>query len=289
MKIRWIPLLLASFLGLAGAGCSRGPTTPAESGPEPLQLPPVESMKVDLGLFQTAGAGAADLQDEEGLETPGRFGAATRFNWTNAVVRVLFIQGAVVAALTPPTLAFAAAIHTIPTLQPDGAFLWIYTWDDGEGHDFQIRLRGKVETDHVHWELRVTNLHADPPLDQALWFRGDSSLENDSGFWVFQDLDDPDLPEFARIDWDASAPDDRELSIENIRAGDDGEGDTLTYKLRGTMASIHFYDASADLESDITWDTVTMAGSLKVPDYNNGERACWDENQEDTVCPDETS
>ena len=52
---------------------------------------------------------------------------------------------------------------------------------------------------------------------------------------------------------------------------------------------MNFYDASENLNADITWDEVTGAGSIQVPDYNDGERACWDEDQDDIECPDTTS
>jgi hypothetical protein len=272
-------LVLPALLLLAG-GCSREATAPEDEDLQGLELPPALSMKLDLEAFRM-GTSTANRK------MPAPLGQATKMNWTNAALRVLIINTTMGVILTPPYLAFSAAIHTIPSLQPDGSFLWIYTWVESENHEVQIRLRGKVEEDHVRWELRLTDPQATPPLDQALWFWGESAFDNQSGFWVFQDIEDADLPEIMRLDWEVVAEDDRYLAIQNIRQGVEGYGDTLTYRIDGTTASITFYDASEDVTADITWDTVTGAGSLQVPDYNNGERACWDENHDDVECPEE--
>ena len=36
---------------------------------------------------------------------------------------------------------------------------------------------------------------------------------------------------------------------------------------------------------DIIWNEADGSGSLRVPDYNDGVRACWDTNQFDVECP----
>ncbi|MDQ1317536.1 MAG: hypothetical protein QG588_1188, partial [Candidatus Poribacteria bacterium] len=46
---------------------------------------------------------------------------------------------------------------------------------------------------------------------------------------------------------------------------------------------VTYFDSSANITAEVTWDTVTTAGSLKVPDYNNGNWAYWDENKQDIV------
>jgi hypothetical protein len=49
------------------------------------------------------------------------------------------------------------------------------------------------------------------------------------------------------------------------------------------MGSIDHYDASEDQSSNITYYS-DGSGSLTVPDYNDGQQACWDTNQEDIDC-----
>ena len=66
-------------------------------------------------------------------------------------------------------------------------------------------------------------------------------------------------------------------------------GDTMLQSFEatdeGTIGLIQFYDASERMTAEVRWNVDTMAGSLRVPDYNDGRRACWDENLQDITCP----
>jgi hypothetical protein len=121
-------------------------------------------------------------------------------------------------------------------------------------------------------------------LDDFEWYTGESILDNTSGSWLFYDYLVPDsAKELAKIEWVVTGADNAELIISNLEVEGSNAGDVLTYDVEGTTALISFYDASEDIIADITWDLVTIAGSILVPNYNNGERAFWDENKQDIV------
>ena len=63
-------------------------------------------------------------------------------------MRVLFVQLTVFDVFEEPIGAFAAAIHSIPQLQPDGSYLWTFIFVEN-GIDYSIFLYGKEESDHV--------------------------------------------------------------------------------------------------------------------------------------------
>lgn len=246
------------------AGCGETTTVPGAEAPA---LPPAQSMAMDLSFFGDGSApGVTDL-------------AGTKLNFLNAAVRVAFLNVAVVTVLTPPTLAFEAAVHTRPSRDDDGSYLWIYTWLD-HGKDYQIRLRGIPEGDHVDWELQVRL----PGEDPELWFSGRNYVNRNEGYWVFRDFTLAGDPEVVRIDWQVNAVDDAFLDITNIHAGSAEEGDEIAYRVDGVMRSVEFHDASAAADFEILWDESDGSGSLQVPDYNHGERACWDSNRDDVVC-----
>jgi hypothetical protein len=270
-------LALTVLVAMTLVGCGNDSTGPEGEAPEAPTLPPASSMQFDFSFFESGDP----LAGKSGAESSPE---ASHLNWINAVVRVAYINLVVADIFAPPVAAFQAAIHTFPVHQSDGSFLWTYTWVDGQ-HEVVIKLRGRLDGDHVDWALRVTDEQATPPLDDFLWFYGESSLVSESGFWIFNDREGTEPVEVAQIDWSVEPNDDRQLSFENIREGDEEYGDTLTYSVDATIISVDFYDASENLRADITWDELTGAGSLLVPEYNNGERACWDENQEDTICP----
>jgi hypothetical protein len=231
------------------------------------QLPPAESLNLDLGFF-------------EALNSPQLSASGTHLNFLNAAVRAAYINVAVVTVLTPPYQAFALALHADPVAQGDGSYLWVFTWRD-QGQDHQIRLRGLPNGGVVEWELYV----AFAGQDAELWFRGQSHLDRDEGFWVFQDFTRDGDPEVLRIDWDLTQENHASLVFLNIDDGDEEEGDRLSYLGTGANKSIEFFDASLQMTWDIEWNEVNHAGSLQVPDYRNGERACWDTSLLDVDCP----
>ena len=254
-----IPSLLALCTVLATGGC--GSSTEPSGAPA---LPAAESMTLDLSFFQ-----------EPAKPAP----ATTRFHFAKAATRAGIINLGVLAALAPPRLAFGLAVHTTPNLQEDGSYLWIYTWSNGT-EDFQIRLSGRPDGDHVDWTLSLV-----PPGESpALWFSGESVPGGKAGFWVFRDVNAPGDPEAMRIDWDLTASTDARLSFVNIRDGAADEDDVLSYRKNGSVASMEFEDASENALWDIRWDEGDGSGSLRVPEYNNGERGCWDMNRDDVPC-----
>jgi len=278
-------LIISILVAATLAGCSNEESTrPGATAQEAPALPPAASMQFDFSFFDD-GSG---FQVKEGAESSSE--NLGMFNWLNAVVRVAYINLAVAQAFTPPTLAFAAAINTDPVFEEPDTFLWTYTWTEEPGHEIVIHLRGRVEAPNVVWELRVTDDQATPPLDEFLWFHGESSLIDETGYWIFNDIGAGGSEvEVARIDWNVEAEDQRELIFENIEVGHEEYGDRLTYLVEATIVSVRYHAESEDLDADITWDEITGAGSLCVPDYNDGERACWDEQQQDVECPDGAS
>ncbi len=272
MKARPLALLIPALCFLMLAGCGKETSAPTKEAPE---LPPAETLKFDLSFFQQ--------QDLPG-QAQGTEEALTKFNWLNAVIRVAYVNLAVVQNLTPPYLAFAAAVHTRPVLEEEDTWLWTYTWVGPENVPFTIRLRGRVEGTHVEWSLHVAAPNAVPPLDDFLWFEGESSIVSDSGYWILNDSDGGRPVPCARIDWDYPTLLNRVLAFENIEQGKPEFGDRLTYRIDGVMISVLFHDASEGVDSDVIWNAQTGAGSLRVPDYNHGQRACWNERQEDVLC-----
>jgi hypothetical protein len=127
--------------------------------------------------------------------------------------------------------------------------------------------------------------HPGEGWDNVVWYHGETRLDNEAGFWVFNDLEALGYPEVARIDWEVGAEDDRRLVMSVTGDGHADEGDTLTYDIDGTSASVELWDASEGHEVEIVWDMVTGAGRITAPAYNDGAPACWDENRDDTVCP----
>jgi hypothetical protein len=264
--LRALPAALGLTL-LTTTGClDESPTSPVAPEGEAPTLPAPENLTFRFGFFEQGSA----MQR-----------AAGKDNFFNAYVRVVVVKTVVDLMLTPPIAAFALALHTPPTPQDDGSWIWVYTWVDGS-EEAQIRLRGTPLGGHrVAWELRVTNQQEVPALDHVVWFEGETDGEGDAGFFLFHDVFEDGNPVSGRLDWGA----DSEGDFLRLTDLDDNSGDTLEYREVGTRSSLTFSDASSpELGWFVKWDEADGTGSLKAPDYNGGVEACWDEHQNDTVC-----
>lgn len=259
----------ALFIVILGfVGCATEEDNEEEIAQTP-ELPPTASMTMDFSAF-----GGSKMAPE--LLAPGK-------NFTNAAARVLFLDVAVILALTPPATFFKSASNAMPIDQGDGSWLWssdlIFL-----GKEYQANLTGITKIFGASWSMKVTSDQYKVPLDNFEWYKGENTMANTSGNWQFFD---PDVPEEAKqiatIEWTVESVDKGKIFYTNTDDRSPNFDDKLTYSVDGTTASIMFHDASENIISEITWDLVTTAGSIKVPNYNNGERAYWDENKQDVV------
>lgn len=268
--IRRSPAILAAFLTipmLYGGGClDESATGPEPASGEAPALPAPENLTFHFGFFDSG----ASLQRSAGKD-----------NFFNAYVRVVVVKTLLDLGLTPPVAAFALALHTPPSPQADGSWIWVYTYVQGN-EEARIRLRGlPLGGDRVQWELRVSNTASVPALDNVVWFEGETGDEGESGFFLFHDVWEDGNPIEARLDWGAD-PDGDFLRFTDRN---DNPDDTLEFREVGTRKSLTFSDASdPSLDWFVKWDESDGTGSLLAPDYNGGSEACWDENQNDTVC-----
>jgi len=236
-----------------------------------LPLPPDASMSIDLTAFN------GDKMAPSAL-APGA-------NFNNAALRVLIVNVAVVLNLAPSVTVFKAASSATPVEEDDGSWTWPYT-AKFLNHTFDANLNGSMEGFDTVWSMKVSCDSLDVPVDNFLWYTGEVALSNNSGSWRFFDYKSPDMMrEIGTIEWEVKDRDTSNLMFSNTDSESEGYGDVLTYSLDGTEAEISFEDASEDLTAEITWDTITLAGSIMVPGYNNGERAYWDEDLQDTDEP----
>ena len=278
MKNRLATLALLALFVPVLTGCGKEPSAPVATNDAPT-VPPASSMNFDFGFFEQHGAAQLAAAHPNGVEA-----TAAKSNWINAVVRVVYLNLTVADVFAPPVLALNAALNTTPVLGDDGWFTWTYSFTD-KGHDVTLRLRGRIEGATVLWRMQVTDPQASPPMQDFLWFSGETRLQNDRGFWIFNDRRDGQAVAVARIDWNNAGERDRSLSFRNVDAISADYGDQLEYRVADVLASVTFHDASVPTDYDITWNEQDGTGSLRVPDYNGGARACWDEHQEDGECP----
>lgn len=262
---RTVQTLALAALLIGANGCMNESVSPTPSPEDAPALPNPERLSFDFDFFQE----------------PSSLDRAPRANFANAYIRAAVAGAITHLVLVPPVTAFSLALHTVPSPQDDGSYLWIYTWVDGDGgEEAQMRLRGTpLGGHHVAWEMRISST-LDGFVDER-WFEGETWDEGDKGVWRFHDPDRDGNPHVARLEWGA---DDLGNYLRFVDAIDNVD-DSIEFRETGTVKSFTFTDFDAPNESwYVKWDESDGSGSLRAPDYNDGEPACWDEHQIDTEC-----
>jgi hypothetical protein len=254
---------LAALNMLAACGDDSPVAPDVAAAPEAPVLPDPEYLNIDLSFF-----------DEPEQKTFGRQ------NFYNAYLRAVIVTSVTRLVLTPPIAAFSLALHTVPTRQPDGSWIWVYTYVSGL-REAQIRLRAIAQDGGTAWTLRMTV--PDDGIQNALWFAGATHDAGRLGQWTFYDINAPDAPAVAFVSWHNDTVG-RELRLE-VLAGD-AAGDVLTFVVAATHHRIDYVDADTDNVWFIRWDMADYSGSLQVPDYRNGVESCWGEDFFDVDCVD---
>jgi len=252
--------------------CEKNPT---ESKSQKPTLPPQSSMAVDLNVFNNAAGFSNTDQTTVGL------------NFVAARLAVGAINLAVFAHMSVPVATFAAAFSQQPVLKDDGKWHWIYSVSNNAGQQFQADLAGWIDASAQvsRWEMRISTTGLGVPLNNFLWYTGQASLNNGSGQW---DIYDPAQPnnsvKVVHIDWDRPSAERATLKFTFVKPQVPENGDVLTYKVEGNDRSITLFDQSASSTLVIFWNAATNAGYIIAPNYNNGQKSCWDELLNDATC-----
>jgi hypothetical protein len=284
-------LVLAAMVLLGIQACSGDdPAAPASKAP---RIPPQSTMSIDLSFFNPAQFDRALIRQGE-LPPVVQTGTG-KDNFINAAVRALYIQLTFWAALEPPVSAFSLAVHSVPQPQEDGSWLWTYVFVDHQ-IEYSIFLYGLDAGDHTVWRMEVSTNNPDMPLDHFVWFSGEAMKDYSSGYWQFYEpaiallnasaanpAQTPGL-QSVRIDWLNQPGDIHQLTVLNNKKGAQDEGDNLVAYSSPAVSYLEFTDVSEPLVYNITWYP-DGSGSIQVPDYNGGLKACWDVHQNDVVCP----
>jgi hypothetical protein len=282
-------MLLAAWL-LLPACSSEDNSNPMDTGypVDAPQLPSMSTMVFTMQFFDVETPQVSQQSLETGKpdgQELNRAESANRTNFINAFVRALYVQLITYDALEEPIGAFALAIHSVPQEQDDGSWLWTYIFVD-DGMEYSIFLYGTPDAgdEYVDWRLEVSTNDPSNPLDHFVWFDGRTYNDDSQGYWQFYDPSLPSPFTSGRIDWQNPSATEHRLKIEVNGPDHPDFGDTLEFFESSFLCTIDHYDASEDQGGNITINA-DGSGSLTVPDYNNGETACWDTEQKDTACP----
>ncbi|MBT8495007.1 MAG: hypothetical protein KJO07_18300 [Deltaproteobacteria bacterium] len=240
---------------------------------DPPDLPPAGSMTVDLAAVEAAPLVAKGEPNTQTI-VPVQYE-----NFAQAWVRVKVLQLFAVGVIVVPGTAIALALSQEPT-ESNGVWTWTVTVNSATAElDVSAGLASGWDVD-----LYVTD--PQQSLDRYLWVEGDSNLDVTEGTWTLHDPELTGNDEALAIEWSYTTDTDRSLAYVVRNSEIPESGDSITFTVAGTTASVTYVDADdPSVMAEISWDTTTGAGQITVPGFNGGAAACWDELFENADCP----
>lgn len=233
----------------------------------PPELPPEESMRADFSEMDNAESAKAK--------------AAAEAHFNTALITAGVLKVILDVNLFVPRVLVNAAQEHDPEEISDGEWEWEYFTQANE-NNYGVRLTAETNgNSDVHWRFFVTNTAANPPLDNELFFEGTSDYEATSGTWTYYD---PSSGEQASLVTWSVGENEKSITLEVTSDRNDNLGDAIEYNFDGTVKTAVYTDASSGETTTINFNTETHTGFIISPDYNNGEKACWDEELNNIAC-----
>ena len=234
---------------------------------EPPELPSESTMQADFSEMENAQKAKASVAAES--------------NFTTALTATAVTRLILNANLAIPRALVRAAQQHDPEEIAEGEWEWSFSTQANQ-NQFAVRLIAVTNSQSdVEWRFFVSNSATTPVLDNALLFHGNTNFDATNGTWIYYDPASGD--QVSTLEWDIN-DDQRALTLEVTSDRNDKHGDTIEYSFDGTVKTMVYTDVSANETTTIEFNTETKAGFMISPDYNNGVKACWDEDLNNTSC-----
>lgn len=199
-------------------------------------------------------------------------------NFVNAAARVGIVTTVVGLNLVLPEAATRAAMRVDPVAGDDGeTFVWENTVNVFN-QDLEIRLLADASDSRVNWTLTTENTSDDAEDGPFTFYTASTSVDGTEGTWR---LFNPDA-DGAVLTAEFLIDETPEVTF-SVPEGRSEAGTSVRYETDGDTKTFDFVDANGG-RTVVEWNTETRAGFIEADGYNDGERACWDEDLADVAC-----
>lgn len=269
--IRLLSGLLLSALLLFVSCSDDNPASPNLDTPP--EVPSVHSMKMDMSIF-----------DQQGMQADAAK-ATTNSHFQAAYLQAIFAKLIVDVQLAFPRGLLSIADDVEPELNEDGEWVWSFSSQHGED-TFGVKLIAQSKDGGIYWAFTLSSSVLN--MDKELFFDGITKNNGLQGTWYYYGLFNAEYESneaATRLEWLIENENNVSLTLtvlNNLSHG--SKGDQIDYTKEGVIKTLSIYNANQDETIIISWNADTKVGYIIAPDYNNGEKACWNSSFENTPC-----
>lgn len=261
--------LTVAFLGLTLTACDSSEVNGPDPGIAPEVLPPSAFSIADDAFPDNSNA--------------ARFGSGA--NHANAAIRVGLVTLAVGVHLIVPSAATQAATQVTPFVE-NGVWIWENTVLIN-GQNVTFRLEGAPDGAEIDWDMIISaaNLNG-ATYDEFTLYTATTAIDGSTGAWsLFYRIDGQSTRVLGAV-YDETSSTAREItfSVPETNPDQSAHGASVRYAADQDMRLFDWQEATPGQTALIEWDEDTHVGYIEAWNYNNGERACWDENLDDVDC-----
>ena len=250
--------------------CSDSTPNAAEQSGVP-DLPPAKSMGMDLSIFASG--------------QPDSSAAGNHNNYEAAASSISTIQSVMSRNVNLIQNLFEQADTAEAEELSSTKWQWKYTNDEQEGGlIYEVRLVAEQQSaDEIKWDLFLSSSVLQQN-EEKHYLSGTTNSAVTEGVWTYYSFGRAGQPsqEMAKLDWQRD--DQQNISMQLRRlAGNNFEDSQMKYSTEGPIRTIILAPEKAG-KTTIEFNTETNFGYIIAPDYNNGDKACWNSNFKDVDC-----
>ena len=248
-------ILLVLTLVISITSCDK---EPVDQRPE---LPPIESLVMDLSDFSQLPAGAKGTSE-------------TYENFFQAYLTVQFWSWASLATVALPATAYANALHQDPEYLGDQTWEWSFGLDLQEG-SFEVVLTGE-RINNEEFSMAMVIYSSELPEQGMKWFDGVVRYDHTHAEWNLYGEEGVKMLEAVwNKDYETEAGD---LTYTYVEPDQEESGSYIMY----SYMPEEVYDASFSISLSggmtvIEWNTETLEGRIQSEsEFGDSEWHCWD-------------
>lgn len=242
-----------------------------EKAPDPMELPPTESLVIDWDMFPSNDKKSVDEE-------------LSYINWFYSAASIVVWNTVVAANVAIPTVAYGAAFNNEPVYLGEETWEWSYSVTVNQRTVVARLVGARINNETFSMEMYLTETGN---FEDFKWFEGVIRYDHTEANWTLSQG-----PENPAQYLDISYQKDFETDVANIRytvidPTNDMYNGYIDYGIDPAIdLDAHYTISRGDTITYIEWNTDTNEGRVKDErQYGDNVWHCWDTLLRDVECP----